>query len=149
MKITEQIIERIASRVFNALFPSALKNAGSWAVNISNVQHATKADHANEADEVPWTGVQDVITDGNEFNLLDDVPTSGHLWINYQDREGNNLSSPVTQIKLGNGQGSGSGVTLVVDKISIGGIVIEWDSQKSALKINGSIYATGTVGSIG
>ena len=43
----------------------------------------------------------------------------------------------------------GSGVTLVVDKISIGGIVIEWDSQKSALKINGSIYATGTVGSIG
>ena len=139
-KLSREYIERVSGKRGRSVSSNGNGGGGSGGGGYVT--------HAKSADEVPWTGVQDVITDGNEFNILDDVPTSGHLWINYKDREGNNLSSPVTQIKLGNGQGSGSGVTLVVDKISIGGIVIEWDSSKSALKVNGSLLATGTVGSI-
>ena len=67
MQITESIIERIARKVFNAMFPLALRNSGASAGNSGgsggSVQHAVEADHATTADSatsassVPWTGV--------------------------------------------------------------------------------------------
>ena len=67
MQITESIIERIARKVFNAMFPIALRNSGASAGNSGgsggSVQHAVEADHATTADSatsassVPWTGV--------------------------------------------------------------------------------------------
>ena len=74
--------------------------------------HALEADHAIKADEVPWTGVQDVITVGNEFNICDTTPSSNKMWFNYRGRQGGQLSSAITEYDFGNGRGSRSGVTV-------------------------------------
>ena len=74
--------------------------------------HALEADHAIKADEVPWTGVQDVITAGNEFNICDTTPSSNKMWFNYRGRQGGQLSSAITEYDFGNGRGSRSGVTV-------------------------------------
>jgi hypothetical protein len=71
--------------------------------------------HADEADEVPWTGVQDVITgspSANEFNICDTTPSSNKMWFNYGGRQGVQLSSAITEYDFGNGRGSRSGVTV-------------------------------------
>ena len=67
MQITESIIERIARKVFNALFPSALRQSGAVISGAgSTVQYATEAGHAASADEAthagsassaPWSGI--------------------------------------------------------------------------------------------
>ena len=64
MQITEQIIERISRRVFNAMFSPALRQSNvvtagsgssvSWA---DNAGHANSADTASSAESVPWSGV--------------------------------------------------------------------------------------------
>lgn len=77
-----------------------------------NQEKAPKAVHADEADEVPWTGVQDVITGGNEFNICDTTPSSSKMWFNYGGRQGGQLSSAITEYDFGNGRGSRSGVTV-------------------------------------
>lgn len=77
-----------------------------------NQEKAPKAVHADEADEVPWTGVQDVITGGNEFNICDTTPSSNKMWFNYGSRQGGQLSSAITEYDFGNGRGSRSGVTV-------------------------------------
>lgn len=74
--------------------------------------HADEADHAKEADEVPWTGVQDVITGGNEFNICDTTPSNYKMWFNYTGRQGSQLSSAITEYDFGNGRGSRNGVTV-------------------------------------
>ena len=77
-----------------------------------NQEKAPKAVHADEADEVPWTGVQDVITGGNEFNICDTTPNNNKMWFNYRGRQGGQLSSAITEYDFGNGRGSRSGVTV-------------------------------------
>ena len=77
-----------------------------------NQDKAPKAVHADEADEVPWTGVQDVITGGNEFNICDTTPNNNKMWFNYRGRQGGQLSSSITEYDFGNGRGSRSGVTV-------------------------------------
>lgn len=66
MQITEQIIERISRKVFNAMFSPALRQSNvvtagsgssvSWA---DNAGHANNADTAGSASSVPWSGVTD------------------------------------------------------------------------------------------
>lgn len=77
-----------------------------------NQEKAPKAVHADEADEVPWTGVQDVITGGNEFNICDTTPSNNKMWFNYRGRQGGQLSSAITEYDFGNGKGSRTGVTV-------------------------------------
>ena len=77
-----------------------------------NQEKAPKAVHADEADEVPWTGVQDVITGGNEFNICDTTPNNNKMWFNYGSRQGGQLSSAITEYDFGNGRSSRSGVTV-------------------------------------
>ena len=80
-----------------------------------NQEKAPKAVHADEADEVPWTGVQDVITgspSANEFNICDTTPSSNKFWFNYRGRQGGQLSSAITEYDFGNGRGSRTGVTV-------------------------------------
>jgi hypothetical protein len=80
-----------------------------------NQDKAPKAVHADEADKVPWTGVQDVITgspDANEFNICDTTPSSNKMWFNYGGRQGGQLSSAITEYDFGNGRGSRTGVTV-------------------------------------
>ena len=80
-----------------------------------NQDKAPKAVHADEADEVPWTGVQDVITgspSANEFNICDTTPSNNKMWFNYRGRQGGQLSSAITEYDFGNGRGSRSGVTV-------------------------------------
>ena len=67
MQITESIIERIARRVFNALFPSALRQSGAvisgsgstvqYAAEAGHAATAGEATHAGSADAVPWSGI--------------------------------------------------------------------------------------------
>lgn len=85
--------------------------------------HADEADHAKEADEVPWTGVQDVITGGNEFNICDTTPSSNKMWFNYTGRQGSQLSSAITEYDFGNGRGSRSGVTVKAENFEADGYV--------------------------
>lgn len=64
MQITEQTIERISRKVFNAMFSPALRQSNvviggsgssvSWA---DNAGHANSADTAAAASSVPWSGV--------------------------------------------------------------------------------------------
>lgn len=80
-----------------------------------NQEKAPKAVHADEADEVPWTGVQDVITgspSANEFNICDTTPSSNKMWFNYGSRQGGQLLSAITEYDFGNGRGSRTGVTV-------------------------------------
>ena len=77
-----------------------------------NQDKAPKAVHADEADEVPWTGVQDVITGGNEFNICDTTPSNYKMWFNYGSRQGGQLSSAITEYDFGNGRGGRTGVTV-------------------------------------
>ena len=57
MQITEQLIERIARRVFNAMFAPALRQSNVQGGTPSSVRYAEEAGHAASADAVPWTGV--------------------------------------------------------------------------------------------
>ena len=58
MQITEQLIERIARRVFNSMFAPALRQSNVQGGGTSgSVRYAEEAGHAASADAVPWTGV--------------------------------------------------------------------------------------------
>lgn len=61
MQITEQLIERIARRVFNSMFAPALRQSNvQGGGTSSSVRYAEEAGHAasaDSADAVPWTGV--------------------------------------------------------------------------------------------
>jgi len=58
MQITEQLIERIARRVFNSMFAPALRQSNVQGGGTSgSVRYAEEAGHAASADSVAWTGV--------------------------------------------------------------------------------------------
>lgn len=58
MQITEQLIERIARRVFNAMFAPALRQSNVQGGGTpTSVRYAEEAGHATNADAVPWAGV--------------------------------------------------------------------------------------------
>ena len=61
MQITEQLIERIARRVFNSMFAPALRQSNVQGGGTSgSVRYADEAGHAasaDSADAVPWAGV--------------------------------------------------------------------------------------------
>ena len=62
MQITEQLIERIARRVFNSMFAPALRQSnvqgGGTSGSVRYADEAGHADSADSADAVPWSGVQ-------------------------------------------------------------------------------------------
>ena len=106
-----------------------------------NQEKAPKAVHADEADEVPWTGVQDVITGGNEFNICDTTPSSNKMWFNYTGRQGSQLSSAITEYDFGNGMSSRSGVTVRAENFYADGAVtalsdIREKSPVGAIELN-------------
>jgi hypothetical protein len=84
MQITEQLIERIARRVFNAMFAPALRQSNVQGGGTpSSVRYAEEAGHAasaDTADAVPWTGVSGkpsfatVATSGS-YNDLSNKPS--------------------------------------------------------------------------
>ena len=63
MQITEQIIERIARKVFNVMFPQALRssNVVTGSGGGGSVQHAVEADHATTADSATTAGSADAV----------------------------------------------------------------------------------------
>ena len=78
MQITEQLIERIARRVFNSMFAPALRQSTVQGGGTSgSVRYADEAGHAASADEVAWTGVTGkpsfatVATSGSYSDLSD------------------------------------------------------------------------------
>ena len=78
MQITEQLIERIARRVFNSMFAPALRQSNVQGGGTSgSVRYADEAGHAASADEVAWTGVSGkpnfatVATSGSYSDLRD------------------------------------------------------------------------------
>lgn len=83
MQITEQLIERIARRVFNSMFAPALRQSNVQGGTPSSVHYADEAGHAasaDSADSVPWTGVSGkpsfatVATSGS-YNDLSNKPS--------------------------------------------------------------------------
>lgn len=81
MQITEQLIERIARRVFNSMFAPALRQSNVQGGGTpSSVRYAEEAGHAASADSVAWTGVSGkpsfatVATSGS-YNDLSNKPS--------------------------------------------------------------------------
>ena len=92
MQITEQLIERIARRVFNSMFAPALRQSNVQGGGTSgSVRYADEAGHAASADEVAWTGVSGkpsfatVATSGsyNDLSNKPSIPTPSNLHSGY------------------------------------------------------------------
>ena len=77
MQITEQLIERIARRVFNSMFAPALRQSNVQGGGTSgSVRYADEAGHAasaDSADAVPWTGVSDKPTTATRWPTWSEV----------------------------------------------------------------------------
>lgn len=112
--------------------------------NKDKAPKAEVADHAEDADKVPWTGVTDVMTGGtnkDEFNFCDTTPGNYKVWFNYRGRQGSSLSSNITEYDFGNGRGSRSGVTVKAENFYADGAVtalsdIREKSPVGAIKLN-------------
>lgn len=52
-----------------------------------------------------WNNLPDVLTEGNEFNIVDNNINSSYFWINYRPRSGSTTNAK--NIYVGNGQGNG------------------------------------------
>lgn len=83
MQITEQLIERIARRVFNTMFAPALRQSNVQGGTPASVRYADEAGHATSADSadaVPWAGISNkpnfaaVATSGS-YNDLNNKPS--------------------------------------------------------------------------
>lgn len=84
MQITEQLIERIARRVFNSMFAPALRQSnvqgGGTPTSVRYAEEAGHAASADTADAVPWAGVSGkpsfatVATSGS-YNDLSNKPS--------------------------------------------------------------------------
>ena len=92
MQITEQLIERIARRVFNSMFAPALRQSNvQGGGTTGSVRYADEAGHAASADEVAWTGVSgkpsfaNVATSGsyNDLSNKPSIPTPSNLHSGY------------------------------------------------------------------
>ena len=92
MQITEQLIERIARRVFNSMFAPALRQSNvQGGGTTGSVRYADEAGHAASADEVAWTGVSGkpnfatVATSGsyNDLSNKPSIPTPSNLHSGY------------------------------------------------------------------
>lgn len=92
MQITEQLIERIARRVFNSMFAPALRQSNVQGGGTpSSVRYAEEAGHAASADSVAWTGVTGkpnfatVATSGsyNDLSNKPSIPTVSSLHSGY------------------------------------------------------------------
>lgn len=80
MQITEQLIERIARRVFNSMFAPALRQSnvqgGSTPTSVRYAEeagHAASADSATSANTVAWTGVTDKPTTATRWPTWSEV----------------------------------------------------------------------------
>ena len=87
MQITEQLIERIARRVFNSMFAPALRQSNVQGGGTSgSVRYADEAGHAasaDSADAVPWSGVSDKPTTATRWptwSEVTDKPTTATRW---------------------------------------------------------------------
>lgn len=92
MQITEQLIERIARRVFNSMFAPALRQSNvQGGGTTGSVRYADEAGHAASADSVAWTGVSGkpsfavVATSGsyNDLSNKPSIPTPSNLHSGY------------------------------------------------------------------
>jgi len=88
---------------------SSTSGTSQYANEAGSASIAGYATEAGSAAHVPWRGVTDPISGGNEFNVCDSTPSSQRFWFNYTGRGGNNLGSPIIEYYFGNGQGSTSG----------------------------------------
>ena len=109
------------SSTLKQLSDTAIANESNGDVLVYNStsekwENKEKAPKAEEADKVPWTGVEDVISGGtgakNEFNICDATPDNSRMWINYRGRQGSSLTSAITEYLFGNGQGARTNVTV-------------------------------------
>ena len=86
------------------------------------------------AAKVPWTGVQNVIQGGNEFNFCDSTPSGNQVYINYRGRQGLALSTRITEYHFGNGSGSTStvrdGVTVRAENFLADGYVTALSDER-------------------
>lgn len=95
MQITEQTIERISRKVFNAMFSPALRQSnvvigGSG----SSVSWADNAGHANEADTA---GSATSAGSTQKVTPLDGI-TYGAAWLQYKDKHADAASNPANAI---------------------------------------------------
>ena len=110
MQITEQIIERISRRVFNAMFSPALRQSNvvtagsgssvSWADNAGHANEADTAGHANTADSASTAGsATSATTAGSTQKVtpLDGI-TYGAAWLQYKDKHADEASNPANAI---------------------------------------------------
>ena len=87
MQITEQLIERIARRVFNSMFAPALRQSNvQGGGTTGSVRYADEAGHAasaDTADAVPWAGVSDkpaTATRWPAWSEVSDKPATATRW---------------------------------------------------------------------
>ena len=110
MQITEQIIERISRKVFNAMFSPALRQSNvviggsgssvSWADNAGHANEADTAGHANTADSASTAGsATSATTAGSTQKVtpLDGI-TYGAAWLQYKDKHADAASNPANAI---------------------------------------------------
>lgn len=87
MQITEQIIERIARKVFNAMFAPAIRQSGVVGSGAS-VQYAVEAGHANSADNADTvdgfhaTGLFRKVPNTRDINFADGNDKNGIIYVN-------------------------------------------------------------------
>ena len=101
MQITEQIIERISRKVFNAMFSPALRQSNVvMGGSGSSVSWADNADHANTADSASTAGsATSATTAGSTQKVtpLDGI-TYGAAWLQYKDKHADEASNPANAI---------------------------------------------------
>lgn len=87
MQITEQIIERIARKVFSAMFAPAIRQSGVVGSGAS-VQYAVEAGHANSADNADTvdgfhaTGLFRKVPNSRDINFADGNDKNGIIYVN-------------------------------------------------------------------
>ena len=163
MQITEQIIERIARKVFNTMFSPALRQSNvvmggsgssvSWADNAGHANTANSASTAASASSVPWSGVADkpaYATRWPSWTEVTSKPTSKTIWgQTYLDASSNfqNVSGALSSV---------TNLTMS-GKLKIGNIYIEAQTDYIEIyrlndqneKIDASLCAYGGVSALG
>lgn len=167
MQLTEEIIRRIARQESRKVVSTYIFNGAGGSSEIPSLEgledttitdpqdkdvlvyngtsekwennaKAPVAEKADEADKVKWTGVQNVITDGNQFNVVDGETTNNSLFINRRKRDGTNLTNSVQEIYFYNGAGAMTGVTVHAANFEASGQVTAL-SDESKKDVKGNI----------
>ena len=115
MQITEQLIERIARRVFNSMFAPALRQSNVQGGGTSgSVRYADEAGHAAIADEVAWTGVTGAPATATRWPTWSEVSSKPSFATVATSGSYNDLSNKPT-IPSVSGSVSGSTLTITIN----------------------------------